>query len=55
MLFAKKLNNHNNIGNTIQYGRQPEKIVLIELVAHCTDRNITQIQNNKLIHIYTKK
>jgi len=27
-----KQSNYNNIGNTTQYGRQPEKLVLIELV-----------------------
>jgi len=47
-----KTENRSNIVNTTQRGRQPEKLVLIELVAHCNDISIityTQIQNNKLI------
>ena len=32
--ICQKLNDYNNIGNTT-HGRQPEKLVLIELVAHC--------------------
>jgi len=40
--ICQKPNDYNNIGNTTQYDSQPEKLVLIELVAHCTDdRSIT--------------
>ena len=51
--ICQKLNNHNNIGNTTQFGRQPEKLVLIELVAHCNDRSITYTHKYKITNSYT--
>jgi len=35
------------------FDRQPEKLVLIELVAHCTDRSITYTHKYKITNSYT--
>jgi len=51
--ICQKLSNHNNIGSTTEYGRQPEKLVLIEVVAHCTDRSITYTHKYKITNSYT--